>query len=815
MRIKKLLVAFLAFAMLSTGILNDDIHVQADTSNKIIRTDNSDLVVIPGQINHMKIPIQATNKFIAMPSISLSSEAPFTFSDISITINGSKVTGIGTDNVYFLEFDVKVKDSASIKDYTVNAAVSYYEYDTDGAKESCNIAFSFVLKVQDEKAPAQLTVSEVNLNDTDGDDEANLSFTVKNEGQLTAKSIYLTMDYGGVIEEAYTSKNIEVGSLGAGNSKWITLPVTVLSSAGQGKKKLVCNFTYKTADGVSQTAAYNIYVNLNSSVVSTKLIVENVSYKDGLQPGDNFILSLTAKNAGGTTIKNISADIDASSITTDGILKNYYTDGIQVSSIKSDNTKALKFPLTVSKYATGGMKALKVNINYENSKGTSYNMTETVYISVTAATTAGIPNLVISNVKQSPEQPSAGNRVNISFEMENKGNVSVSDIKVYADGLTNATFIPVEAEPYQYITKLKGGDKKRITIPLVVSKNIPEGLNNLTLKYKYTGSEENTVIIPVRNVQNDFGSNSKPKLIVSKYSTDVQELRAGSTFNFTYDIYNTNASVAAKNITVTISQADNIFTVTQGSNSFFINKIDPGETAENTIELRVKSDAVTKAYPLKLTIEYEYDGMEPNKETGESGVKKDIDLNLQAVENARPVADNIQVYSYNGNVSVGNTATLSFEFYNMGKSVLSNVMATLEGDGFTKADGNMYFIGNAEAGSSTLVEFDVIPNKEGAVPGKLKISYEDSNGNTVEFTKDFTGQVMAAGALNTGLAEGGNPTDVNAMNPNAVTAKKAILPVWLFVIIQLIIFAIFVPVTRKVIISAYKSKLRKKEEEQY
>ena len=255
-----------------------------------------------------------------------------------------------------------------------------------------------------------------------------------------------------------------------------------------------------------------------------------------------------------------------------------------------------------------------------------------------------------------------------------------------------------------------------------------------------------------------------------------------------------------------------MFTVTQGSNSFFINKMKPGETIEKSIEMKVKSDATTKAYPVTLTIEYEYDGIKPNTETGEVGLKKVETLNLNAEENARPVADNISVSSWEGAVTVGGTATLTFDFYNMGKATLNNVIANLEGDGFTTANGSMYFIGNVEAGASKNVQFDVIPNMEGKAKGTIKISYEDSNGETIEFTKDFESDVMAAVPVDTGTGKDGA---VDVMNPGAVAGKKDILPIWAFVLLQLAIVAIFIPLTRKIIIGLYKSKLRKNEQEQF
>lgn len=47
------------------------------------------------------------------------------------------------------------------------------------------------------------------------------------------------------------------------------------------------------------------------------------------------------------------------------------------------------------------------------------------------------------------------------------------------------------------------------------------------------------------------------------------------------------------------------------------------------------------------------------------------------MENARPVVDNIAVGSWDAPV-VNQPTALTFEFYNMGKSTLNNVHATVE-----------------------------------------------------------------------------------------------------------------------------------------
>lgn len=808
MRMKNILTVLLVLTVLFSGLTGKTSEVLAE-ENSVIITEETDAIIIPGETSHVSIPIRAAYSNIINPTIKAeaASDAPFTLGLPTMHVSGSKTVSLSTLSGTYLELDVTTRATAAINDYPVTFTFTYRDYSEN---EDKSVSLKALLKVREEKIPAQLSASAVVITDPAIGSDTNLTFTVKNEGGLLAKNVYVKMNLGDSIIERYTTKNIYIGDIPMGSSNLITLPITILEGATIGRKTLSAEFTYKTEYGDTKTSTYNIYVILKEDETRPMIGITKVTVKDGLKAGEDFNLGLTLENQGSELAKNVEIAIDSASLTKDGILKDYYTDGISAYDIKSEKTKAVKVPLTVSKYATSGLKELKVNITYTNQSGVSYTQTDMVYVDVSSANAAGNPNLIISDVKQSPAQPVAGERMEVSFYLENKSKVDIEELKVAVQDLTQATFIPVLSEPYQYFEKLEAGSKTKITIPLMVSDSIAEGLNNLVVKYTYSGGE-GTATIPIKDVQNEIGSSSKPKLIVSKYVSDVEQLRAGSTFLFTFDIYNTHSSIAAKNITVTLTQADNVFTPTQGSNSFFINKIAAGETVQNTIELKVKSDATTKAYPLKLTIEYEYDGIEPNPETGEVGLTKVEELNLQAVENARPVADNISVYSWEGNVTMGNTATLAFEFYNMGKSVLNNVIATVEGD-FAKADGSMYFIGNVEAGSSSYVEFDVIPNMEGLAHGVLKITYEDSNGDEIEFSKDFESEIMPAMSMDPGVVDGGSS---EVFNPELMQGKKAIVPIWLFIVIQIVIFAAFVPITRKTIISVYKANLRKKNQEQY
>lgn len=817
MKMKRLMGAVITLTMLLVSIMGNTVAASETNewwmATKIyICEDNVDYTIVPGETKHMKIPVRTTDMYMDNLTLHLEAEAgaPFRMTEPKLTRKDTSgtVDRITSGVTTYVEFDVITKDTADIGVYKVKLTVYSRNGDSSYSRD-----LSFELRVLEEKDPAQLAVDNVRYKDAVIGRNGELSFLVVNEGEIKALNTYVSIDYSGTkILPKYTTEAVKVGNLEGGKSQLVTLPITILPEETEGNKTLKVTMSYKDDEGKEYTNSRNIYIKVEKNASGPSIAIEKISYKGTLKPGNDVTVVATIMNIGLSTAKDLEVKVKDDSLgATAGIIKNYLENTIFVGEVDPEATKKVEIPLTILKNAQGGVKELVLEFTCTDETDTKYTNTISIYPDIIGdSTDEKKSNLVVSNVKQSVAQPMAGERLEVSFDIENKGEADVKELKVMLENLTGTTFIPLNLEPYQYIGTLEGGKKVSVRIPFELSESIPEGLNNLSVKLSYTGGEQ-AITLPVRDVQNDAGSSKIPKLIVSKYYADVEELRAGKVFNFTFDLHNTNSSVAAKNITVTVSQQDNIFTVTQGSNSFFINKMDPGETVSNVLELKIKSDASTKAYPLKIVVEYEYDGAEPNPETGEIGLTRNYELNLQVVENSRPVVDYVNVYSWDGNIMVDNPATLSFEFYNMGKSPLNNVIAIVEGD-FVKSDGNMYFIGNVAEGGSSYVEFEVLPKAEGLAKGILKITFEDSNGDEIEFTKEFEATVNGAQIFDPGMMD---PGVGEVFNPMDQATKKPILPVWAFVIIQIVIFVIFVPVTRKVIINVYKAKLRKKDQEQY
>ncbi len=815
MKMKRLLVAIMTICILATGMIGNLYIAQAEEGPSLVTEDeNSSIILKPGETTHIRLPFKVNGNFIFDPKVKLKDDnasSPFIFTKPTLKNEfGESMSFINTSVNTYAEFDVTVKETAVIKTYPITMVIDGRLYDDT----PCSSSLELTLKILEEKAPAQLTISGLDYENNIIGKPMDISFDIQNEGEITARSTYVSINYGDSgIKKNYTAENMKVGDIAPGGKSHIKIPVIILDNATEGRKTLTVNFSYKDIDGNAMTSTYNIQVNVTGNTEAPYFDIEDIKYPDNVTPGDEFVLKAILRNNGVSKAKDIRVSVENSE--TDSIVKNYYTDSIKLSSIDQGEAKELELPLIAGASASGNLNKLILKISYSDVLGVTYTQTKTIYLKVSDSDgPAKETSIVIKNVTQNPAKPVAGGDLKVSFVMENKGNSDIDELKLTLDGLTGNTFIPVNTDPYIFIDLLKSGESKTITIPLKVSDDIAEGLSYLNVNYSYKGGTGDTVKIPVLDVQNSLGSSSIPKLIISQYSADKEELKAGTTFNFTFDITNTHSSVSAKNITVIVkkpdTQAEEAFSPTKGSNSFFIESIAPGETVQKTLEMKVKSDVKTGAYKLLVVLEYEFDGYKP-KENSDEGYTRNNELTLQAVENAKPVVDYVNIYSYDGNVVAGNPAFLSFEFYNMGKSALNNVVATVEGD-FTKADGNMYFVGNVTEGTSMYVEFEVIPNIEGQAKGTLKLTYEDSNGDKIDYLKEFETTVNGMPVFDPGMNGDGG---VDVFNPNVPQPKKEILKPWLFIILQILIFVIFLPVTRKAIITVYRKKLQAKEEAKY
>lgn len=626
---------------------------------------------------------------------------------------------------------------------------------------------------------------------------------------------------------------------------YIDFDLSVSETAAAGTYKPKFNFQYLAykPNGMQDVVKYEMALPLQIKVSKASerkkanISISNLSIdRDELLPGDSFNISGTIQNKGELPAKNAQIYIDG--FETEGILPDYTNQKKDIGNLLNGNTVSINYPVHVSPKATAGIKTLTVHVLYTDdtagnaaasgSEGTdappatdTKDVTGSLYVEVGEKKKEDtLANLIIKEVSQSPNVPSANGKLAVSFTVENKGKVDAKEVKISTTNLTNTNFTPVRNEPYVYIKSIKAGGEKRITMNFIISDKVVEGLNEIVLKVDYKDEAGQDLSIDgnkiyVRNVMNpEDAVVGVPKLIISKFDTGGEDLRAGKTFLLSFDIFNTHSSLSADNIKLTLSSEEaggtgttggTTFSVLAGSNSFYIKGIKPGETVHKEIELRIKPDCVTKSYPLTIDFEYEYEGMQKLENEISTGLKVSEKLNIQVLENSRPTVSNIIVGTWEP-PQTGMPCNMGFDFYNMGKSTLFNVIARVESTDFSSTQ-QTKFIGNVEAGTGNTYEMELTPLVEGGDgKGTLVITYEDSNGSSYDVNTEFTAMVSSPQIMDPGMEEGMMPMPEE-------TVKKEIVPLWVFIIIQVVLFFAGILILRKIIISVYKKKLHRQEEE--
>ena len=267
--------------------------------------------------------------------------------------------------------------------------------------------------------------------------------------------------------------------------------------------------------------------------------------------------------------------------------------------------------------------------------------------------------------------------------------------------------------------------------------------------------EENTQYETVSNNEIAEENNSEntqsairnqPKLIISDYDLSPSMVEAGKDFNLSFTLYNTNNENTIYNLKVTIDQTlaaapqtsgqnnanltsdGSVFTPIGRSNTFYVARLYPWEWTTKYIDMNVLPNANPGSYVVNLTMEYE-DYWGNQYKTQES-------IGIPVTQQASVNFGKVKL----DDISMGVPNSVSVNLYNTGKDNLNTVMCRVKGDGFS-VDEDERFIGNFNAGSQETFSFNLTPEKEGKIKGKIEITYKDSTGKEHIDVKDFEKEV--------------------------------------------------------------------------
>lgn len=274
-----------------------------------------------------------------------------------------------------------------------------------------------------------------------------------------------------------------------------------------------------------------------------------------------------------------------------------------------------------------------------------------------------------------------------------------------------------------------------------------------------------------------------PRLIITGYTTDKDEIKSGDTFEMTISIQNVSKKSDISNIKVTLSTANNEIVPASGSNTMYIEKIAKEEIYELKVTMKAGADLASKPYVMDVKFSYEDRYGTP--------IEDATTLVIPVVQNQRVSIGNLDVQSQA--IMEGDETDVSFTVNNQGRGEIYNVNAKIVGDGIEATEA---FVGNVTSGGTGYVDITVTATDYTAATGTVQavITFEDSVGNESQITQDISLEVLAYE----------EPVeDIGAMD--IVEEPAGINPVVIAVVAVVVIILVAVVI---------KKRKQKKEEEQ-
>mgnify|MGYP000919474987 FL=1 len=450
-------------------------------------------------------------------------------------------------------------------------------------------------------------------------------------------------------------------------------------------------------------------------------VTYSVAGGNTMAAGQTQTLRLSLFNRGNTAIKNARISLTLP----DGLSIASGAATINVGYLSIGSTYVAEYPIAADSDLESKSYPVTVQISGLNTSNTEISLDETVYVPVVGSGGSGDLDLEITGV-QSPESVSAGSDFSVSFTVTNKSAYDAVNVKAelkVPEGVINKT------KNVFLISRLAPGASQVCTVTLNARQGGEYALFEIS-----AGSADDTQKVSQYGgtMIQGGGGGTNPQLMVSAYGYGGQPVRAGGEFNLSLTLNNTSSGTALQNIKVTVTSDDSAFLPVGTSNAFYVSSIPASSTFTHQMRLAAKKDAEQRTSTVTVTMSYE-------DTAGGTYTASDI-ISIPVIQETRLVIDEILDPGY---LTADQMGYLNVNYYNMGKTQLSNLRVTTEGDFTVEGSATMY-VGNMASGKSDYYSVNFFPNGPGPLNGKVTFTFEDAAGVEQVIEKTFTFQVGEA-----------------------------------------------------------------------
>lgn len=715
-------IVSLSIPTINTSAESDDIEITYNVSETSISEGDYFTLTLNfdegiNVISNVSVSIADNDYFTVTSGSSGITEADFEFDkDFYFSMRY-----IGGSQKVPLKIDYKKSGNA----YTIyeNVVIDEIKEDSDSSSSSDNTP--------------KLMIESTSIPSATADSIMKIPMTITNESKYNAKniSVKLTLNDGESSPFEVDSLNLvqTISSLNAKKSELINFNLKVKPYAEAKTYQIDVDFKYYNTKNSYFTSSETIYVKVTNNKKEPALIIQDIKYSaNPVKAGAKMQVSFNLCNMG-------DLDAEGVKVSVEGLEKDKFTlssgvDSWYFDSIKGNEKKNIILSLLADDSMGSGNYGLNIKMDYSDQRSKNYSDDASFFINVQGSSKSS--NLTLDNIVTMPQEVKANENFMLSFDVNNQGKSVARNVKLTVKGDEG---IISRSPDVRIIEELAAGEQKKLEYILFANSESKTQNYNIMISLEYEDGENEDAKYTVTQYAGVYvnGGNSKitPKIIVNNYNFEPKLVRAGEEFSLEMTFMNTSQTKEVKNIKIYLTGIDSdkegnvVFTPVGSSNTFFVDAIKPKGTASRGITMYTIPDAQPKYYNITANIEYQDDDGTEYKVAELIGIPVIQQSKLDTSE-----------ISLSPETFIGQPFPLSLQYYNKGKTKLSNLMIKVEGD-FQVENGEA-FIGNFESGSSDYFEAMITAMNPGTTSGKVLFTFEDPSGEEFKYEREFTVNAM-------------------------------------------------------------------------
>lgn len=451
----------------------------------------------------------------------------------------------------------------------IPVTLTYKNLDGEGDQVTRNI----YITINDEKKvitdDAKLTLQETeNIIKVKAGKTTSIDLKFKNEGgaaaeDITGKFVNGVSVSGGIIP-GYIDDVCELGTLKAGKTDTLSIPINVTDDATSGLNEIQVEIAYMS-NRIRNSKTYTFYLDVEGGKQQEEsrdgfLSLENVA-QSPTNPvaGGKISLSFDIKNDGNGTATDVR--VSSSGFSSTGFEPADADPVYKVGNIGAGEKKTYALKLNVGKDIPDGINAANINVTYLDAGGTTHTQDFTLYVfNVISGASDGDstsrPKLIISSYNTDRKELKAGSEFELVVEFTNTHSSKAAKNIMITFTQDEGVFEPSQGSNSIYIKSIPAGENYEAMLPMKVKTNVATGTYDVKVNVKYDyddmakvdtengGAEENYA------VKLSAVENLRPA-IQNIYSENWEGVYANTDLSMYFEFYNMGMS-SLNNVYVTV-----------------------------------------------------------------------------------------------------------------------------------------------------------------------------------------------------------------------------------------------------------------------